>query len=212
MKPVFICLYGETCAGKSTLGQSLGSRLGYRYISFGDLKRDAIKKQTKLGTQIQLLLDSECPIPAELGYEVIKEAIGDNEINIISGYPISLDEFRAIAHRGFVAGVIELHIDEIILIVRLGQRRECSICHLPGVIGDSCPKHNVSMIQRNDVGIDELLKRRRLYRQRIEPFLRMEEIRKIPNLCLDSSSLTREAVASQAEAWIRSTLNHRRAE
>lgn len=210
MKPKLICLYGETCAGKSTLGKNISKRLGYRYISFGDLKRDEIKRHTHLGSQIQFLLDRECPIPAELGYEVIKGVIKNDIPNIISGYPISIDEFRTMSRNALVAGVIMLYVDEPTLIMRLGTRRECPVCHLPGSIGDVCPEHNVNMVQRDDVGIEELLKRRRLYRQRIEPFLQLEEIRQIPNLRLDSSTLAREDVASQAEMWINSILNDRR--
>ncbi len=207
MKPTLICLCGKTCAGKSTLGKNLSARLGCRYISFGDLRRDEIKQHTRLGAQIQFLLDRECPIPAELGYEVIKGAIENGVLNIISGYPISIDEFRVMSRSALVAGIIELCVDELTLIMRLGIRRECPVCHLPGVIGDVCPRHNVNMTQRDDVGIDELLKRRRLYHQRIDPFLQQEEIRQIPNLRLDSSTLAREDVASQAEMWINSTLN-----
>ena len=211
MKPTLICLYGETCAGKSTLGKNLSERLGCRYISFGDLKRDEIKQHTRLGAQLQFLLDRECPIPAELGYEVIKGTIEDDILNIVSGYPISIDEFRVMSRSALVVGVIELCVDELTLIMRLGTRRECPVCHFPGVIGDVCPRHNTNMTRRDDVGIDELLKRRRLYHQRIEPFLQLEEIRQIPNLRLDST-LAREDVASQAEMWINSTLNNRRRE
>lgn len=210
MKSILVCLYGETCAGKSTLGKNLSAQLGCRYISFGDLKRDEIKKHSYLGTQIQFLLDKECPIPAELGYRVIRGSIKDDALNIISGYPISLDEFKVVSRGSRVAGMIELCVDELTLIMRLGRRRECPVCHLPGVIGDVCLKHNVSMTQRNDIGIDELLKRRRLYYQRIEPFLQLEEIRQIPNLRLDTNTLAREEVAFQAEMWINSTLKNRR--
>ncbi len=154
MKPKLICLYGETCAGKSTLGKNISKRLGYRYISFGDLKRDEIKRHTHLGSQIQFLLDRECPIPAELGYDVIKGVIKNGIPNIISGYPISIDEFRTMSRNALVAGVIMLYVDEPTLIMRLGTRRECPVCHLPGSIGDVCPEHNVNMIQRDDVGIN----------------------------------------------------------
>ena len=205
MKSLCVCLYGETCAWKSTLGKYLSYSVGCRYISFGDLKREEIARGSGIGLEIQRLLKSKCPLPAELGYAVIKDAIG-NGLNIISGYPISIDEFNILATRSLVIGILVLGVNEQVLIRRFGFRRECPECHMPGIIGDSCPVHKVPMIQREDVGLKELVSRRMLYQQRIAPFLTSKVIEALSKLSLDTSVLTKDDVACQAEQWIRHLL------
>lgn len=210
MKPLFVCLYGETCAGKSTLGKNLSLLLECRYISFGDLKRDEIKRCTKLGTEIESLTKRECPIPAEIGYKIIKSSVGNHGLHIVSGYPISIDELMVMSRHGHIVGVVILTIDELTLIARHGLRRECPTCHFPGTTGELCPDHGTLMVQREDVGIKEITKRRRLYHQRIEPFLRSEDVLQIPNIRLVSSSLTKDELVAKTREWLIPLLSERR--
>jgi adenylate kinase family enzyme len=205
MRSLCIGIYGETCAGKSTVGKYLSSALGCRYISFGDLKREEIARSTGIGLEIQRLLESKCPLPAELGYTIIKDAIGDG-LNIISGYLISVDEFNVLATRSLIIGILVLGVDEQTLIHRFGFRRECPECHIPGVIGDSCSVHKVPMIQREDVSLEELVSRKMLYRQRIAPFLASKYVEAPPRLLLDTSTLTKDDVVCRAEQWVRQLL------
>lgn len=211
MKSSCICIYGETCAGKSTLGKYLSSSMGCRYISFGDAKRQEIALGTTIGLEIQRLLESRCPLPAELGYSVIKNAIG-NDLNIISGYPISIDELNTLTTHSTLTGILLLDIDEQTLIGRFSLRRECPECHMPGIIGDLCPVHKISMIQREDASLEELISRRKLYQQRIAPFLTSKVVKTLPQLSLDTGVLTKDDVACRAEQWIRKILQSQRGE
>ncbi len=202
MKSSCICVYGETCAGKSTIGKYLSSLLDCQYISFGDLKRDEIARGTGLGLEIKRLLESRCPLPAELGYAVIRDSIADG-LNIISGYPISTDEFKTLSDCSSVIGILVLGIDESTLIQRFGLRRECPKCHMPGVVGEVCPTHRTAMIQREDMNLEELVSRRKLYRERILPFLESRYILALPRLLLDTNALTKDNAVHLAERWIR---------
>lgn len=202
MKPSCIVIYGETCSGKSTLGKYLGSAMGCPYISFGDLKRDSIAHGTLVGAAIQKLLAARCPLPSELGYAVIKDAIKDG-LNFVSGYPISVDEFKAFTAKISIVGTIMLEVDEATLVQRFGQRRQCRQCHFPGVEGDRCPVHQIPMTLREDVSVEELSSRKRLYRQRIQPFLESSQIKTLPQLVLNSSALNKEGMVRQAERWVK---------
>lgn len=201
-KPSYVAIYGETCAGKSTLGKHLGSLMGCPYISFGDLKRDNIAQGTETGLAIERLLHAKCPLPSELGYSVIKDAIRDG-LNFISGYPISVDEFNTLATNASMLGGIMLEVDEATLVQRFGQRRQCPQCHFPGVEGDWCHVHQIPMTPREDVSVEELFSRRKLYRQRIQPFLESLQIKTLPQLVLNSSVLTKKGMIRQAELWIK---------
>lgn len=202
MKISCICVYGETCTGKSTLGKYLNSVTKCSYVSFGDLKRQEITKGTLVGVRIRELLALGCPLPAELGFSVIKSAIV-SESNIISGYPISIDEFDFLSKHISVVGILVLTVDEMTLIRRFGLRRECPECHIPGTIGDVCHVHNVAMVPRSDASLEELISRRRLYKQRIMPFLASGQVGTLPRLDIDCSLLTKEEVASQTTSWMK---------
>lgn len=205
MKSLCVGIYGETCAGKSTLGKHLSSVMGCQYISFGDLKRQEISAGTEIGIAIKQLLAQNCPLPAELGCAVIRNKIASG-LNFISGYPISVDEFNALSVHVSIIGIVALSVDETVLIQRFGLRRECPECHLPGIIGDVCSVHQIQMVQREDIKLDELIARRNLYRQRILPFLESRLIKVLPQLPLNSSVLAKEEVANQVERWIKKLL------
>jgi adenylate kinase family enzyme len=175
--------------------------LGCRYVSFGDLKRDEISRCTKIGIEIQRLLSAKLPLPAELGYSVIGHSIGDG-LNIISGYPISIEEFNILSSCSLIMGILVLNVDEKSMAQRFGFRRECPECHLPGVVGDICPIHKSAMVQRTDGRSEEFAFRRKLYQQRISPFLALRCVGELSRLTLDTGLLAKDSVASQAERWI----------
>lgn len=201
MKTECIGIYGETCTGKSTIGKSLSLALNCCYISFGDLKRDEIALKTELGTTIKKALLGENLIPAELGYSMFRKAIGHG-LNIISGYPISADEFSLFSNSCTMAGVIILSADEQTLLNRFRIRRECPYCHEPGIEGGVCYIHGVKMTHRLDTNMEELSARRKLYKQRIHPFLETLSAIGIGQLRIDTSGLTRKEVFYKTKQWL----------
>lgn len=202
MSGTFIGVYGETCAGKSTVGEYLSSVMDCRYISFGDYKRDEIAKVTETGAQIEGHLRLGKRIPPLLGYKVVEGAIRCG-LNIISGYPISLDEFELISSRYPMIGLVLLQVDEPEQERRFTLRRECPKCHRLGLEGDVCPIHEARMVCRQDANAEELAKRRVLYKHRIAEFLQLLPITEIPRLVIDTSGLTREEVGKRTEVWIK---------
>ena len=205
MRAEFIGVYGETCAGKSTVGEYLGLAMDCRYISFGDLKRDEIANRTEVGIQIEELLRSGSQIHADLGFKVIERAVHSG-LNIISGYPISLGEFERISSFCPMIGVVVLQVNESELVRRFTLRRECPKCHKLGLEGDVCPAHGIRLVRRQDASKEELAKRRVLYQQRIAEFLRVSPISHLPRLVFDTSELTREEVGKKTELWIQQLL------
>lgn len=201
MKSECVVLYGETCAGKSTVGKHLSLIMQCPFIAFGDRKRDEIARRTEIGIAIENILQIGSPIPAELGYALIEKAIRPG-LNIISGYPISIDEFTVLSAHCAVAGVIVLSINESALLKRFELRRICPQCQEPGVDGDFCPIHKIQMVRRVDANAQELVLRRKLYVERITPFLESSLITRLRRLNLDTSTLTREEVKTRTREWI----------
>lgn len=209
MQVVCIGIYGETCAGKSTVGKHLSLMFSCPYISFGDIKRDHITRKTDIGIAIETYLWEGHSIPPALGFAVIEDRMS-NGLQFISGYPISTEELEILSRRCCMLGIINLTIDESTLVQRFEQRRECPICHLPGIKGEVCPLHHAEMVRRTDATIEEQLTRRMLYRTRIAPFLQTQSIAILPRLDCDTSSLARVEVIDRCETWTRQLLQQQR--
>jgi hypothetical protein len=62
------------------------------------------------------------------------------------------------------------------------------------------------MIEREDTSVDELLIRRRLYSERIEPFLALPHVQVLPRLTLDTGLLSQEEMIRCARKWLGSAL------
>ncbi len=200
--PYIVGIYGETCAGKSTLGKNLSLLLNCPYISFGDIKRQKIISNDPVGNSIKELLQKGKPINAKLGYSIIKDSLMSG-LNLASGYPISINEFKELSkHNAKIIGTIILEVNESTIIKRFNQRSECPICQRPGIVGSICPIHKILMMQRNDATLSELVSRRKLYIERIYPFLKSNPIQSLPNLLLNSSYLDEYEILQKTESWI----------
>ena len=103
-------------------------------------------------------------------------------------------------------GILILGVNEKTLIQRFSLRRKCSECYMPGIIGDLCPIHKIPMVQREDMSLEELITRRKLYRQRITPFLKSKDIKILPRLLLNSSTFTKDDLICRTEEWINGLL------
>ena len=204
-KAVSIALIGETCSGKSTLGKGLSAQLHCTYISFGDLKRKHIHSNTPTSKRLQVFLKAGLPIPADLGYSVIEHAVGEG-LNIVSGYPITTTELATLSAHAPVIGVVVLDTSDEVILQRFYERRVCPLCDLPGVIGDDCPTHGIAMVERQDLSYEQLIARRKLYRERIRPFLETKEMQQLSRLSIHTDTMTPDAVQDRASLWLKTIL------
>jgi adenylate kinase family enzyme len=201
-----ILLYGNTCAGKSTLGRQLEAALGAKYLSFGDLKRAAIHAGTTEGKALRLCIEGGKPIDPTMGARVISAHFGA-PLNCLSGYPISSEEltaFKVVCGQEIMASVL-LSITEDQARERFRLRATCPECQYPGCIQDHCPVHQVALIKREDATGRELISRFRLFEERILPFFESTEMDAYPKLCLEVAALDREAVLNQTMSFLRRT-------
>src|SRR3989339_1380464 len=127
MKRRVICIYGETCAGKSTLGKRLARTLRTNYVSFGDQKRIEIAHRSSVGIAIERFLEAGLAISPEVGFSLIESQIIGNP-SILSGYPISAEEFVVLSSGCSLLGIISLTVDSTTILNRFQKRRVCPRC------------------------------------------------------------------------------------
>ena len=167
-----IPILGNTSSGKSFLGKNLENTHKLPYLSFGDIKRKEIIKNTILGLRLQSDINNNLPINPNDGIELIqKNILKRMSIILLSGYPISLEEYVPLNSVYQVILGIYLRIDKITMRKRFFSRAVCPFCDFPGTIGDVCIAHNLKMVKREDATEKEFNRRIRLFNNRIVPFI-----------------------------------------
>ncbi len=171
MKKLVIIL-GNTSSGKSSLGKKIELEFGLPYISFGDIKREEIQKESILGKNLKYNIDKNLPINPDDDLKLINNHYDCSKpLASISGYPISEIEYSELSKGYNIIFGIYLEASEEILRKRFFGRVVCPICNFPGLIGDLCPIHNKEMLKRDDTNENEFNKRMKLFNQRIYPFI-----------------------------------------
>lgn len=173
MKPNCIILYGNTCSSKSTTGKLLEQGLdNTQYLSFGDLKRVEIKSDSVLSKRLVERISLGLPILPKDGLDVLKKHIlQDTRLIVVSGYPISIQEYELFTEAFSVELIVHFIISTEMAKKRFFSRVVCTVCGYPGMAGDKCPVHNIFLEKRNDQSDNEFLMRQDLYQKRISPFL-----------------------------------------
>ncbi|MCL5733875.1 MAG: nucleoside monophosphate kinase [Patescibacteria group bacterium] len=182
-----ILIYGNTCAGKSTIGRLLSREFHADYLEFGDLKRKEIASNSSLGQRIKFCIENGNPINPSDGFEIIKNRTLSPESIILSGFPISTEELCLLRIARSIIGVIVMDVDDITVRQRFLSRGICPTCNCPGRIGSKCQEHNINLIRRQDANEEELSKRLNLYGKRIKPFIERELIPVYPTIKINAT-------------------------
>ncbi|MEM8641480.1 MAG: adenylate kinase [Cyanobacteria bacterium P01_G01_bin.54] len=121
---------GPPGAGKGTQAQVFASRWGIPHISTGDILREAIKNQTKLGLQAQHYVAGGELVPDTLMMGLIRERFGQQDIKkgwILDGFPRTIvqaqafDQLLSIVQQSYPL-VIYFEVPPDILVERLLSR------------------------------------------------------------------------------------------
>ncbi len=90
-----LVIFGPLGSGKSTQAQKIKEKYGFIHFPTGDLLRDEIKKQTPLGKNIEMVVNSGALVSDELIEEIVKEFIKNNKNArgiIFDGFPRTLHQ------------------------------------------------------------------------------------------------------------------------
>lgn len=160
-----LILLGLPGAGKGTQAEKLSKKYGIPHISTGDIFRNAIKNDTKLGKIAKEAIDSGGLVPDEITNEIVRERLKKDDCTdgfILDGFPRTINQAKALEtmlekmnETLDLALYIKVGREE--LIKRLTHRRICSNCgatyHLdynPPKEEGICDKCGGKLIQRSD--------------------------------------------------------------
>ncbi len=181
-----LLIMGRPGAGKGTQAAKIKEYYNIPHISTGDMFRQAIKKQTKLGLTAQEYMNKGLFVPDELTIGIVKERLSEPDCKegfLLDGFPRNLvqaKELDKILEEAGIKldGVLDINVDGQILIDRMVGRRVCKSCgasfHIlynkPKVEG-VCDNCGGALIQRADDTLETAQNRLKVYDDNTAPLL-----------------------------------------
>lgn len=176
-----LLMAGSPGAGKGTHSRRLAADLEVPHIATGDLLREQVAKQTRLGREAKDYMDRGDYVPDEVMVKMIKDRLGEPDAQrgfVLDGYPRTQGQARALdevlAENGKAIDaviVLEVPIDEIVR--RLSGRRTCPKCqrayHMdddPPRINEICDDDGTALERRTDDEPDTVRYRLGVYAER----------------------------------------------
>lgn len=129
-KTIYIFL-GAPASGKGTQAEKLAKKLNIAHISTGDLLREEVKNETKLGLEAREYMNSGQLVPTELFERILVDRISQDDCKkgyILDGFPRTEEQAHMVdslnAKEGAKIKVIQLVVDEDKLIERMTARAQ----------------------------------------------------------------------------------------
>jgi adenylate kinase len=176
-----IVMLGAPGAGKGTYASRLQSILGIPQISTGDMVREEIKTQTKLGRKIREFSDKGELVPDEIIIQLLTNRLRKPDSQkgfILDGFPRTHTQAEALDRITKVDVAINLNVPDEIIITRLSNRVTCKKC---GAIYNLltlkpkkegiCDNCGGELYQRHDDQPKVVQERLNVYREKTQPLI-----------------------------------------
>lgn len=183
---MYIVLLGPPGAGKGTQAEIMAEKLGLAHISSGDIFRENLKAQTRLGKLAQEYMNRGELVPDDVTIAMIKERLSRPDCSkgaVLDGFPRTPAQAEALAAmladwKAQVDRVTYIAVPEQVLVERLSRRWTCRaqghIYHekynppqTPGV----CDIDGSELYQREDDRPETIERRIRVYIEQTAPLI-----------------------------------------
>ena len=174
-----IILLGAPGAGKGTQATRISEKFGLPHISTGDIFRDNIKRQTKIGMLAKSYTDKGQLVPDEVTCEIVKDRLQNADCKngyLLDGFPRNFFQAEELDKFSKVDAVINIDIDLSLLMDRLCGRRVCKECgesyHVSTLGGETkCARCGGELYQRKDDNPETVQKRLDVYKAQTAPLI-----------------------------------------
>lgn len=181
-----LLIMGPPGAGKGTLATMINKYYNIPHISSGDMFREIMAKQTKVGLLAKEYIDRGELAPDDVTIELMKERLDqDDVVNgfLLDGFPrtivqaVALDKMLETEHKE-LDYVINLVVSDDILVKRISGRRVCPNCgaiyHLDNIkpkVEGICDYCGTKLIQRDDDRTETVEHRIEVYYKQTRPLI-----------------------------------------
>ena len=180
-----IILFGPPGAGKGTQAQHIVKNYNYFQLSTGDLLRNEIKKKTKLGFDIEKIIDEGKFVSDEIVNTLLKQSISNLKSRdkiIFDGYPRNLLQAQNLEKiltkfNQKIGIIIFLNVSRDTIEKRIMGRMICEKCNM--TLNEYFNKKEIELHpcgkeflkKRNDDNYDIVMYRYDTYMQKTKPVL-----------------------------------------
>jgi len=183
---MFLVLLGAPGAGKGTQAAIISRKVGLAHIASGDLFRQAVEKETKLGQLVKAYMDKGILVPDEVTIQMISERLNEPDCKagcVFDGFPRTMEQAKALdkalANRGKVIDkATYIKVSEEELLKRLSGRWICHQCQTPyhevsspPKVPNRCDKCGGELYQRSDDTVKTVKKRLEVYFAETAPLI-----------------------------------------
>ena len=182
----YLVLLGPPGVGKGTQAKIISERTGLAHISSGDLFRENLKNQTKLGKLAQTFMSKGELVPDDVTIAMIQERLAQPDCEsgaILDGFPRTPSQADALdtmleEFNGMVDAVPFITGEEDVLVERLSNRWTCRANgHIfnqqsnPSQENGVCDIDGSELYQRDDDKAETVKRRIQVYLEQTSPLI-----------------------------------------
>ena len=174
-----IILLGCPGAGKGTQAKQISHRYHIPQISTGDILRQAIQENSKLGKKVKALVDHGHYVPDELMIELVGERIQQPDCQqgfLLDGFPRTIAQANALQSMTTIDYVFDIDVSKEEVVKRLsgrrihpGSGRTYHIHYQPPKVADKDDITGEALIQRPDDSEETVRERLSVYQNQTLP-------------------------------------------
>ncbi|MBD3264363.1 MAG: adenylate kinase [Candidatus Omnitrophica bacterium] len=181
-----LILFGAPGSGKGTQAIMLSKEYNIKAVSVGDILRENVKKETKLGSEAKKYMEKGLLVPDEIVARLIKKSIENGDF-VLDGYPRNENQAKTLKNiltenGDDIEAFIYLEIGEEAMVNRLSKRRVCKFCgknyhlkNMPPKRDNICDECGGELIQRRDDTPEVIKKRWEIFKNESQPVLNFYE-------------------------------------
>lgn len=178
MKNYRYILIGPPGVGKGTHAKTITKKLNIPHISTGEIFRENIRNNTKLGSKANSYIKSGKLVPDEITNGIVANRLLEKDCEngfLLDGYPRNINQAKSLSkfledNKIKLGYALNFTADNEIIIMRLGGRRVCPKCDTAYHIKNNKPKKenicdncNTKLITRKDDNPDVIKTRLEVY-------------------------------------------------
>ena len=192
-------IFGAPGSGKGTYAVRLQARLGVDVIAMGDIFREIMKEDTKLGKKVKGYVEKGLLVPDDIVIEVLEHRLAKipkGKGFILDGYPRTLEQAETLEEIAKIDVIILLMVPDWIIIERLSSRRICKNCgavynvrFLKPKVENVCDKCGGPLYQRSDDTSEVIKKRIQVYEEQTRPILQLFKEKNVPFVVANCDAL-----------------------